>query len=108
MKCKTTKKQLKNLYNLYKFGYCEIQYLLQPFSPIYYTAWIYGRCEDVYKIGDFYISTWYSPTGESVDYNLYKKYEAKAQKLWYCWDKRRAKCEKLIIKMLEEAKAMKQ
>ena len=102
MKARTTKKELRTLPNLYGFWYCSIWYLLSPFDPIYYTAWIYGRCEDVYKIGDYYISTWYSSTWKSIDYKIVEKYNNKAKELDLPFEQRKRKCEKLIEKMIKE------
>ena len=102
MKVRTTKKELRTLNNLFSFWYCEIWYLLSPFDPIYYTAWICGRCEDVYKFDDFYISTGYSSTWKRIDYKIAEKYNEKAKNLNGDRNERKEKCLKLIKNMIKE------
>jgi len=107
MKVKTTKKQVKNYYNkIYSIGYCDAQYLLQGISPFAYSSGAYGWACDYYEIEGICISTGYSPIGESVDYDLLKKYDNKAKKILdnYSIDyqKRKNKVNKLLIKFINE------
>jgi len=82
MKLKTTKNQVKNSFvNILSIGYCGIQYLTYFKSPFAYSCGVYGWSCDYYNIDGVCISTGYSPIGQNVDYNLMRKYEAKAQKI---------------------------
>lgn len=103
MKARITEKQAKYCCS-FGFGYCEIQYLLRAYSPIFYTAWMYGRKADIYQVNGRYISTGYAPVGDRLDYSLVKKYETKAKKIWdnydLPYDKRQKKVEKLLLELI--------
>lgn len=82
MKLKTTKTQIKNNFvNIIKIGYCDIQYLTYYKSAFAYSSGAYGWSCDYYNIENICLSTGYSPIGETVSYELIKKYELKAQKI---------------------------
>lgn len=73
---------LRNNYKVYRCGYCELQYLLKFYEPIYYNAGTYGWNYDVYKINDIYIVTGCRPMKKCVEINhdLARKYNEKARK----------------------------
>lgn len=98
MKARITRKEAKQCLSL-STGYCTIQYLLQYESPVFYTAWMYGRCADVYKVWSIYISTWYDVIWPRADYDTAKKYDLKAQKIINSDLERRQK-QKKINKLL--------
>ena len=82
MKLKTTKKEIRaNFYKVLSIGYCDAQYLLSYKNPFSYTCGVYGWSADFYEIGNFCISTGYSPIGEKVDYILLQELEKQAQKI---------------------------
>ena len=81
MKLKTTKKQIReNAKQLYAVGYCDLDNLLVYQSPFAYSSGAYGWSCDYYQFDGVVISTGYSPTGESIAYNLQKKYNNLAKK----------------------------
>ena len=81
MKLKTTKKQIReNAKQLYAVGYCDRDNLLVYQSPFAYSSGVYGWSCDYYQFDGVVISTGYSPTGESIAYNLQKKYNNLAKK----------------------------
>ena len=81
MKLKTTKKQIReSAYQLYAVGYCELDSLLVYQSPFAYSSGVYGWSCDYYNLDGVIISTGYSPIGESIAYDLQKKYNNLAKK----------------------------
>lgn len=58
IKARITDKQARESVD-YSIGYCEAQYLLKFFSPLYYTAGTYGRKSDIYLIDGVYYATGY-------------------------------------------------
>lgn len=84
MKVKVTEKQIKeNYYKIISIGYCDAQYLLKDIDPRYYTCGIYGWKADIYHIeNNLAIVTGYAPFGNIKDYELTKKYNDKARKIW--------------------------
>lgn len=111
MKARITDKEAKD-YVSFSIGYCNAQYLLRAYNPLYYTAGIYGRKSDIYYINGLYIATGYGPQGPRIDYNLTRKYDKKASEIWSNYDepyeKRQKKVEKLLTKLLEKAKTQNQ
>lgn len=107
MKAKITDKQARD-YVSFSIGYCDAQYLLKAYNPLYYTAGIYGRKSDIYYINGLYIATGYGPVWERIDYELVRRYDRKASEIWGDYDtpyeKRQKKVEKLLNKLLETAK----
>ena len=81
MKLKTTKKQIKeNANQIYAVGYCGLDNLLAYESPFAYSCGAYGWSCDYYNLNGVVISTGYNPIGESIAYNLIKKYNNLAKK----------------------------
>lgn len=115
MKQQITNYQAKQLRNLYWFWYCEIQELLTYEDPIYYTAGIYWRKADFYKIEDpdtfeyYRISTWYWSEGIRINYELTRQAEQQARKIgqnknYYNYKARRLRNRKRIIKLIREGR----
>lgn len=109
MKLKTTKKQVKNYYNnIYSIGYCNAQYLLQGVSPFAYSSGSYGWSCDYYEIENVCISTGYNTIGETINYDLVRKYDDKAKAIFdnynIDYQKRKNKVNKLLIKFINELK----
>lgn len=77
MKLKASKKNFKGN-KVLKVGYCQLQHLLKGKNPIAYSSGVYGWACDYYDMGNFYISTGYSPIGISVNHNIIKGYEETA------------------------------
>ena len=64
MKTKVTKKQVLSSYsNILELVYCDLQHLLNHFSPSYYTAGVYSWNADIYIIDGMCIVTGYRPFG---------------------------------------------
>lgn len=87
MKVKVTKKELLNNFNyIIDIGYCNAQYLLYYQEPNYYTCSnLYGWYSDNYQINNnILISTGYNPISKNcnVNYDLIKKYDDKAHKIF--------------------------
>ena len=82
MKAKVTKLAVKQSYNtILSLGYCDVQYLTYYQRTFGYSCGVYGWSCDYYDIDGVCLSTGYNPIGENVDYNLMRKFEAKAQKI---------------------------
>lgn len=92
----------------YAIGYCEAQYLLKFFSPLYYTAGTYGRKSDIYYIDGVYYATGYGPQGERLDYDTVRKYDRLAEKLEGTRDEKREQARELLAQMVEESNAKNQ
>lgn len=83
-KIKATAKSIKNAYrNIIAIGYCDLYYILQHFSPAYYTCGINGWNSDVYIINeDTVISTGYRPIhGKYAASKLIEEYNQKGNEL---------------------------
>ena len=89
MKLKTTKKEIqKQSWEVWAVGYCEAQYLLRALEPFAYSIGIYGWSCDYYDLGHgLKLSTGYSPIGKRLPYDLVRKYESRAAKIWGDYDK---------------------
>ncbi len=87
MKFKTTAKAIRaNGGRILSVGYCDMQNLLRYQNPIAYTCGVYGWNFDVYEIGIYTICTGYrGMPGKSVDYNLLKYFEKKAETIACNW-----------------------
>lgn len=84
MKYKATIRECRNLYNCIKVGYCGLQNLLHYESPTAYTCGVYGWNFDVYELDNLSITTGYrGMVGRSVDYELIRKYDKKAESIIY-------------------------
>ena len=106
MKARITDKDARDCVS-FAIGYCDAQYLLRAFNPVFYTAGVYGRKSDIYNINGLYIATGYGPVGEHIDYDTVRKFDKKAQKIWSNYEekreKRAKKVEKLLTKLIETA-----
>ena len=112
LKAKVTKKDiLESYYNVISIGYCNAQYLLQGLEPQFYTCGIYGWNADIYQIDySTVIVTGYRPFSNlERDYDLLKKYEERAEKVWgdysLDYDKRKEKVNKLLKEFVTITKA---
>lgn len=87
LKCKATKKDLKeSYYYIVSCGYCNTQYLLRREVPRFYYCNIYGWRFDVYEIKNNFIITdgyTYLEThkNQSEINNIIKKYDNKAKNI---------------------------
>lgn len=108
MKVKVTEKQItKNYDKIIEIGYCHAYYLLKDIDPNYYTWGTCGWKADIYHIeNNLAIVTGYAPFGNVSNYELTKKYNDKAQKIWNNYDlkyeQRAKKVEKLRNKYIKE------
>ncbi len=81
-KKQATQKELKEKYSIIlKAGYCALQRLLSFDDAKYYNAGANGWNYDVYEFGNVAIVTGYNPIGQSVDYDLIKEYDDKANRV---------------------------
>lgn len=104
MKYKAKKSEIMRYYDCYSIGYCELQNLLRFELPESYTCGVYGWNADIYSINGYAIVTGYRPFGRSVDYEVVRKYDRKAEKIMYkdkrykTWEGK----EKAVKKLLKE------
>ena len=107
MKLKATKKSFAG-YNVVKVGYCNLQYLLNYENAFAYSSGAYGWSCDYYDINGVIISTGYSPIGKSVDYELIKKYNLKAEKIVnnyeLSYEVRKKQVKKLLNEFIEKVR----
>ena len=109
MKFKTSKKAMKEWYgkNLYRVGYCRLQYLLYYKKACAYSCGVYGWSCDYYEIEGICISTGYSPVGEYINYEITEKYNAKAEKIFHStlpYEEIKEKLDQLIKEFIQEIK----
>lgn len=107
MKVKAKESDLKNSYNkIISIGYCEAQFLLRYVDPYYYTCGVYGWKSDNYVLNGVLISTGYAPVNGLRNYDLVKKYEAKAEKVQFNeklnWEEKKKKTNKLLEKLVND------
>lgn len=95
----------------YKFsvGYCDMQNLLHFQDRLGYTHGVYGWNFDVYKIDGCVISTGYrGMVGKSINYDLLREYELKAEKIINDWNKpyeqSKQEVNNLLFELLEKVK----
>ena len=108
MKLQTTKKAINNNFSeIIKIGYCDLQNLLEYSGPFAYSAGLYGWSCDYYEIGNVCISTGYQPIGESVNFELIREYETKAEKIRYDnsldYSERKAQISELLNEFINKA-----
>ena len=110
-KIKATKKEMRDNYFIIGIGYCQAQYLLRYQNAVAYSARTEGWACDYYDIDNVIISTGYSPLKSKnvvCNYELIKKYEAKASKIEndYSIDfkARKQRVNKLLKKFIAESK----
>ena len=110
MKIRVSKKEIREgagyIIGVY---YCGLQDLLRAESADYYSAGVYGWSCDYYNIKEagVIISTGYNYIGKSADYELVKKYNNKASKMWdesTDYYQTAKKVHKLLLKFIEEVK----
>lgn len=108
-KVKVTQKEVKSTYeNVVAIGYCNLQHLLDYFTPQYYTVRKEGWASDIYDFGTTAISTGYVPFGNiRIDYDILRHYDKIGEKLRYdsvlTWQAKKKKAKELIEKMIKEA-----
>lgn len=85
MKKKTTKKTINNNYtNIFKCGYCDLQYIFRDEEPTHYLSGTYGWDCDVYTDleKDMAITTGYrNMVGKLIPSELIYKYEINAREI---------------------------
>ena len=85
MKCKVTKKEVRNnYYKILSVGYCDLQHLLKYKNPFGYSTRAEGWACDYYDIDGVCISTGYSPLNSKNvvdDYKMQREYDGKAREL---------------------------
>lgn len=106
MKIKTTKQFIKNnSATLWACGYCDLQYLLRAVDPFAYSAGAYGWACDYYNLTPYIVlSTGYSPVGVRLPFNIVKKYDNKAAKIWNDYDKYKTyeSRKKAVLKLVDK------
>lgn len=108
-KVKVTQKEIKSTYNnVVAIGYCNLQYLLNYFTPQCYTVRKEGWASDIYDFGTTAISTGYAPFGNiRIDYEILRHYDKIGEKLRYdsvlTWQAKKKKAKQLIEKIIKEA-----
>jgi hypothetical protein len=82
MKLKAKQSDFKN-YNVIRFGYCQLQHLLQDSEPFAYTSGLYGWNADYYQLGDLIICTGYRSIGKAIQkaYTIATKYDNEARSI---------------------------
>lgn len=65
-----------------RIGYCDLYYLLVYQRKVGYTCGTYGWNSDIYFLGDVAISTGYRPFGKRVSYDLIRRYNEEARKIY--------------------------
>ena len=105
---KVNKKDILDSYsNVISIGYCSLQYLLKCKDTRLYTCGVYGWNANIYHINNSTcIVTGYRPFGNIYPkYDIIKKYEDKARKLYLgdnAWQEKNKKLEKLLDKFIKE------
>lgn len=86
MKIKTTNKYIKTIWrNVYRCGYCDLQYIMKGTDPVYYNCGVYGWNYDVYcdYKRNIAITTGYrNMTGERIPSELIEKYSNIAKEIY--------------------------
>lgn len=85
MKTKTTRKYINAVWqNIYRAGYCDLQYIMHGTDPVYYNTGVYGWNWDAYADykTDAVITTGYrNMTGKRVPGDLVEKYTERAKEI---------------------------
>ena len=104
MKIRTTNKAIReNFSRVYRAGYCDLQDLLRYSEPVAYTCGVYGWNADVYDVDGVAIVTGYRPgVGRQIDYDVVKKYAAKARKIGDDTARTYASRKKSVNRLLEK------
>ena len=84
-KIKTTNKYIKTVWaNVYRCGYCDLQYIMKGEDPVYYNCGVYGWNYDVYcdYKRNIAITTGYrNMTGKQMPDGLIEKYSNIAKEI---------------------------
>ena len=84
-KIKTTNKYIKAVWgNVYRCGYCDLQYIMRGEEPVYYNCGVYGWNYDVYcdYKRNIAITTGYrNMTGKQIPSELIEKYSKIAKEI---------------------------
>ena len=88
MKYKTTRKAVKETYGkIISVTYDNLQFLLRGTEAFAYSTRPEGWACDYYEIPrEICISTGYAPIGKHVDYDLCRRYDEAAEKIWSNYD----------------------
>ena len=85
MKIKATRKYITSLWhNVYRAGYCDLQYIMHGVEPTYYNAGVYGWNWDAYTDHrtDSVITTGYrNMVGDPIPDALIEKYTERAKEI---------------------------
>lgn len=82
MKEKTTRKFLKENYNIINIGNQPMQTLFTFEDASYYCTRVEGWACDAYVFGDYVIVTGYDCPGKLIPYKITQKYEKKAKEIY--------------------------
>lgn len=106
MKAKISKKDVnKRFLNVLNIDADLIPNLLYFNYPFAYSTRVEGWACDYYEIGNFCLSSGYSPIGKNVTRDLQQKFETKAKKIIQSnYFKRETKAKKVNALLLELAK----
>lgn len=103
MKVKVSRKELTRYYNCIGVGYCDLQSLLNYFSPQYYNCGVYGWNFDAYTFGDAAIITGYRNIPNYADHEISKRYNEMGRELRNLpYDSRQKEAERLISEYIKE------
>lgn len=85
MKTKATRKSINYVWkNVYRAGYCDLQYIMHGKEPMYYNSGVYGWNWDAYVDAktDTAITTGYrNMTGRRVPDEIIEKYTERAKEI---------------------------
>lgn len=85
MKTKTTRKYINAVWkNVYRAGYCNLQYIMRGTDPEYYNTGVYGWNWDAYadyKTNAVITTGYRNMTGERVPDELIEKYTERAKEV---------------------------
>lgn len=87
----TTIKYIKNVWNnVYRCGYCDLQYIMRYEDPMYYNSGVYGWNCDIYcdVKRDIAITTGYrNMAGKMIPDEIIEKYSKIAKEICEDWNK---------------------
>lgn len=85
MKIKTTRKHINTTWaNVYRAGYCDLQYIMRGSDPTYYNAGVYGWNWDAYtdyRTNSIITTGYRNMVGETVPEELIEKYTKRAKEI---------------------------
>ena len=104
MKYKTTRKEIKERYDVYCIGNGNLQFLLKYITPFGYSTRAEGWACDYYDVGKgIVLCDGYAPIGKKVNFDTMRFFDEKAKEIWeeyYYTDYE--KCEQLITNLLAD------